>query len=405
MNSKPTKRAIRGGQDGYALMIVLFLLAVLTVSLLTIVVPAMTDNQREKEAELVWRGKQYVRGIRLYYQKLHRFPTDLEDLYKPKTGIRFMREAYKDPMNTVDGSWRLIYVGPNGQLIGSLKNRNLGGNQSAQGNAAGVGGGSLSNTSFGSSSFGNSSFGNSSFGNSQGGQQNNSQGGSSFGSSSFGNSQGGQQNGSQGGSSFGNSSFGSSSFGNSNNNANNNASFNNNSGANGQAPDNQNGENPNPDSFGSMGSPQSLQAADLPTSIIGGNIIGVGSKINKKSFLWYEKAKNYRLFEFVWDPSVDAVTGQQAGTVPVNGAPLGPGMTAPGNSSFGSSSFGNNSNGNNSNSSFGNNSNSSFGNNNSNGNSNNNSNPAQNPNPNGSSGQGSSGTNDPSSPPLQAPPG
>jgi hypothetical protein len=380
MHSKPAKRAIRGGQDGYALMIVLFLLAVLTVGLLTIVVPAMTDNQREKEAELVWRGKQYVRGIRLYYQKMHRFPTDLEDLYKPKTGIRFMRQAYKDPMNTVDGSWRLIYVGPNGQLIGSLKNRTLGANQSAQGNAAGVGGSTFSNTSFGASSFGNSSFGNSN---------------SSFGNSSFGNAQGNSQS----NSSFGNSSFGNSSFGNSNNSTFSNNAQNNNAGgaANGQDRQNPNGDNANPDSFGAMGQPQSLQAADMPTTVIGGNIIGVGSKINKKSFLWFEKAKNYRQFEFVWDPSTDSITGQQAGTVPVNNAPLGPGMTAPGNSSFGNSSFGNNG----QNSSFGNSNNgSSFGNSN-----NNNSGFGQNPTPPSNSGQGSSGTGtgNPPDTPLQSP--
>src|SRR3989442_694133 len=51
-----------------------------------------------------------------------RFPTSLEDLTKPKVGsLRFMRQAYKDPMNKEDGSWRLIYVGAAGQLIGSLK--------------------------------------------------------------------------------------------------------------------------------------------------------------------------------------------------------------------------------------------------------------------------------------------
>jgi len=41
------------------------------------------------------------------------------------------------------------------------------------------------------------------------------------------------------------------------------------------------------------------------STIIGGNIIGVGSKINKHSIMVYEKAKNYRLFEFIWDPSKD----------------------------------------------------------------------------------------------------
>src|SRR5262249_31973322 len=63
-----------------------------------------------------------VRGIKMYYRKTGKFPTSLEDLTKPKIGqIRFMRQVYKDPMNAKDGEWRLIYVGPAGQLIGSLK--------------------------------------------------------------------------------------------------------------------------------------------------------------------------------------------------------------------------------------------------------------------------------------------
>src|SRR5258708_24614713 len=46
----------------------------------------------------------------------------MDDLRKPKVGtLRFMRKAYKDPMNKDDGTGRLIYVGPAGQLIGSLK--------------------------------------------------------------------------------------------------------------------------------------------------------------------------------------------------------------------------------------------------------------------------------------------
>src|SRR5260370_35261309 len=73
---------------------------------------------------MIWRGKQYTRGVKLYYRKMGRFPTSLDDLTKPKLGsLRFMRQAYKDPMNKEDGSWRFIYVGPPGQLIGSLTPR------------------------------------------------------------------------------------------------------------------------------------------------------------------------------------------------------------------------------------------------------------------------------------------
>src|ERR1700738_2723992 len=81
-----------------------------------------TERKREKEEEMIWRGKQYVRAIKLFYRKNGRFPTSLDDLTKPKMGsLRFLRQAYKDPMNKEDGSWRLIYVGPAGPLIGSLK--------------------------------------------------------------------------------------------------------------------------------------------------------------------------------------------------------------------------------------------------------------------------------------------
>src|SRR5260370_1900655 len=71
---------------------------------------------------MIWRGKQYARGVKMYYRKTGKFPTSMDDLIKPKLGsLRFMRQAYKDPMNAKNGDWRLIYVGPSGQLIGSLK--------------------------------------------------------------------------------------------------------------------------------------------------------------------------------------------------------------------------------------------------------------------------------------------
>ena len=58
---------------------------------------------------------------------------------------------------------------------------------------------------------------------------------------------------------------------------------------------------------------------------MGGNIIGVGSKVNKSSIIVYDKAKNYRLFEFIWDPSKDTFAGGQPGmqTGTGLGQPLG----------------------------------------------------------------------------------
>jgi hypothetical protein len=270
----PARSASRN-QQGYALMVIMFLLALLTISLATVAPNVITNARREQEDEMIWRGKQYVRGIRLYYTKLHKFPTALDDLYKPKTGIRFMRQAYKDPMNTSDGSWRMIYVGPNGMLIGSLKNRTT--------NLAGQ-----AMPGFGSADGGAPQSGPSMFGSSNG-----------FGSaSSFG--------------STNNSSFGSS----------NNAAPVGPGGAQ-QSSNNANGQPTATDDSNSL-APQSLEGSNLSDGvIIGGNIIGVGSKINRKSIQWYEKAKNYRQFEFVWDPSVDPLTGSRSAIQSNPGNPLG----------------------------------------------------------------------------------
>lgn len=260
-------------QEGYALTLVIFLLALVVIASVAAAPEIITNGRREKEEEMIWRGKQYVRGIRLYvrYYQTHggttRFPTSMEDLTKNKVGIRFMRQAYKDPVNSVDGSWRLIYVGPNGQLIGSLKNRTLGpGGQvsstSTSGSSGGFGslfGGSPSqpgnNSSFGSSSFGNSSFGNSAFNNSGNSNAANAQGQTAV-------------QGTQGGL-----------------------------------------------SSDTMSTPQAIAGSDGTTEVVGGNIIGVGSKVNKASIIWYDKAKNYRQFEFIWDPSKEPINGGTAAGV------------------------------------------------------------------------------------------
>jgi type II secretory pathway pseudopilin PulG len=52
------------------------------------------DARRAKEEELVWRGQQYVRAIRLYQQRMGALPPNVDALV---TG-RFLRKKYKDPI-------------------------------------------------------------------------------------------------------------------------------------------------------------------------------------------------------------------------------------------------------------------------------------------------------------------
>jgi len=115
-------------ERGYALLTVMFLGLLLAIAATAASLGSYTQGKRELEDEMIWRGNQYVRGIQLYYRKNGRFPKDLEDLTKYDPGQpRFLRKAYKDPMNKEDGSWRLIYMGPGGQLLGSVMHTTISG--------------------------------------------------------------------------------------------------------------------------------------------------------------------------------------------------------------------------------------------------------------------------------------
>ena len=279
MRKRPLKSARKRGENGYALMLVVFLTAMMLIATIVAAPSVRTERKREKEEEMIWRGKQYVRAIKLYYRKNGRFPTSLDDLTKPKTGsLRYLRQAYKDPMNKEDGSWRLIYVGPAGQLIGSLKpptTLQLQGGAGQPGTPAAALGsqpGTTQGTNPSQSAFGPQS------------------GGSAFGAQSGGTAPGAA------GTTTQDSAFG----------------------AGGNQP---------------MSSPSSFSSTDAST-IIGGNIIGVGSKADRKSVIVYEKATNYHLFEFIWDPSKDVMgiggaTGTQVSTPVPPGQGFGQGFGQP----------------------------------------------------------------------------
>lgn len=316
MNPTAHSRVRRKDQNGYAILMIICMATLMLILAMVAAPNILTNGRRQKEQIMVWRGNQYVRGIKLYYRKMGRFPTSIDDLMKPQMGnIHFMRKAYKDPMNTDDGSWRLIYVGPSGQLIGSLRppqTLTMPGVAGAVGTPASQMG-SLAGTQTPGTPAG-------------GAQASNGQNGSGQG----GNAQSGQ-NGGQSDQNADANGDANSDTGNQSDSA---------TPQNGQAAPPQpasgmggaSGLNPNPTSGGIFGG-----ASGETGTIMGGNIIGVGSKVNRRSIMVYEKARNYRLFEFIWDPSKDTITvggsatplgpaGAPAGTT----TPAGPGIGAPG---------------------------------------------------------------------------
>ena len=268
----------RQNQAGYSLLMAIFMVATMLIFSSVATQSILTQGRRERETETVWRGEQYRRAIGMYFRKFGKYPTKTDDLVKQTNGIRFLRQAYTDPMNKEDGSWRFIYVGPSGQLVGSLRRTSL--LQGLLSTPTLPGAASLSGPGVGMNTGGaGTAFG-------QTGQQ-----------LSAGNTLGptGLQSGSQG--------------------------------------------------FNAMGAlPQSLQGP-----VIGGNIIGVASKMKQPSLRVYEGGETYEMWEFIWNPQTQiAIPGQgtnplaptaptAAPGVPSNNV-LAPGPYAPGPSIQGGSS-------------------------------------------------------------------
>ncbi len=113
------KRAVVRRERGYALLILLFMVALLSFAAAVAVPRVLVQGQREKEEEMVFRGEQYARAIGLYYKRYGRFPQKMEELVEPKNNIRFLRQLYKNPMRR-DGQWRILRVAPDGTILGSM---------------------------------------------------------------------------------------------------------------------------------------------------------------------------------------------------------------------------------------------------------------------------------------------
>lgn len=118
-------RRQRSQEGGFAFLLALGLIVLVVAMSLMVLQNGATQHRRMVEEEAIWRGNQYARAVRLYFHKTGHYPQDLEDLQKGLPELHFLRQAYKDPTNQSDGSWRFIYVNAAGQIIGSTKYANL----------------------------------------------------------------------------------------------------------------------------------------------------------------------------------------------------------------------------------------------------------------------------------------
>jgi type II secretory pathway pseudopilin PulG len=96
----------RVAQGGYAMAALLVGMSVMAI-VMSVALPVWrTSAQRDREAELIFRGEQYARAVALFQRKnAGAFPPTLDILLNG----RFLRTKYKDPIT--GGDFTLVYAG------------------------------------------------------------------------------------------------------------------------------------------------------------------------------------------------------------------------------------------------------------------------------------------------------
>ena len=101
-------RRIGERQAGYNLVFLLVFFSLLSVAAAAVLPAIKKQIEREKEAELIFRGLQYAEAIRVFQQRFGRYPNALQELLELEP--RSIRQLWADPM-TNDGRWALVLAG------------------------------------------------------------------------------------------------------------------------------------------------------------------------------------------------------------------------------------------------------------------------------------------------------
>lgn len=165
-STRPSPRRLRRGEDGYVLLTLLLVFALMAIVATGVITEISFEIRRDREQEMIHRGVQYTRAIRAYYKKLGRYPTKLEDL-ENTNNLRYLRKRYKDPLNCRNSKcqdFKLLHVGDPGVSVGGSFGGGTIPGATPAGSPGGLSGSGPSSSGFGGSSFGGSGSSGSAFG-------------------------------------------------------------------------------------------------------------------------------------------------------------------------------------------------------------------------------------------------
>ncbi len=98
----------RRAQRGFTMVGIVVAMAIIVILLAAVGPTVATIIERDREKELIFRGRQYARAVLAFQKRYGRFPNELKELSKMKP--RSIRQLWKDPMCNCD-DWQVIIAG------------------------------------------------------------------------------------------------------------------------------------------------------------------------------------------------------------------------------------------------------------------------------------------------------
>ena len=134
--SAGARQAVQTGEEGFMLLAVVVMVALLLIALSVAAPVVARQLQREKEIESQHRMNEYVRAIQLYQRKFPgQYPPSIKAL-ENTNNVRFLRQAYVDPLT--GKPFKLIHQGEQKTKIHVFFGQELDGLAANLGSAGGL---------------------------------------------------------------------------------------------------------------------------------------------------------------------------------------------------------------------------------------------------------------------------
>lgn len=117
-------------QRGYVLLTLLLALSLLALGSAVVASHLAFEIKRDREEEMIHRGAQYARAVRLFAKKTGRYPLSTRDLLQ-QGNMRYLRKIYKDPIS--GGDFKLLHTADIMAATTSPNGQNAAGSAGAEG--------------------------------------------------------------------------------------------------------------------------------------------------------------------------------------------------------------------------------------------------------------------------------